>query len=391
MPGVRLILALHDHQPVGNFDGVFEGAYRDSYLPFLEVMEDYPDIPFVLHTSGPLLEWLVERRPEYVARVRELAESGRVEILGGAFFEPILTMIPHRDRVGQIREFSGYLEEAFGERPRGIWLAERVWEQHLASSLVEAGVEYTVLDDFNFLRTGVPERDLRGYFLTEDDGRLLKVFPIAERLRYLIPFQEPHATYEHLKAIAAERPDSVLVFADDGEKFGSWPETHQHVYRDGWLRRFCDMIVANRDWLEPTTFAKAVDSTLPMGKVYLPDSSYREMTEWVLPSERLVEYQTARPEDPGRPGRRPAPPVRPGRRVLAELQGEVRRKRRDVRQDARPLEPPGRPGPVRRGRPRFPRDRPPGALPEPVQLPLLARGLRRPVPPPTSAMPSTAT
>jgi 4-alpha-glucanotransferase len=293
MPGVRLILALHDHQPVGNFDGVFDGAYRDSYLPFLEVMEDYPDIPFVLHTSGPLLEWLVDRRPEYVARVRAMAQAGRVEILGGAFFEPILTMIPHRDRVGQIREFAGYLQENFGARPRGAWLAERVWEQHLASGLVEAGVEYTVLDDSNFLRTGVPERDLRGYFLTEDEGRLLKVFPISERLRYLIPFQEPHATYEYLQDIAAERADSVLVFADDGEKFGSWPETYQHVYRNGWLRRFCDMIVGNREWLEPTTFAKAVDSTLPMGKVYLPDSSYREMTEWVLPTDKLVEYQNA--------------------------------------------------------------------------------------------------
>jgi len=293
MPGVRLILALHDHQPVGNFDGVFEGAYRDSYLPFLEVMEDYPDLPFVLHTSGPLLEWLVERRPEYVARVRALAQSGRVEILGGGFFEPILTMIPHRDRVGQIRSYADYLEEHFGIRPRGAWLAERVWEQHLTTSLVEAGVEYTVLDDFNFLRSGVPERDLRGYFLTEEDGRLLKVFPISERLRYLIPFQEPHATYEYLRAVAADRTDSVLVFADDGEKFGSWPETHDHVYRNGWLRRFCDMIVANRDWLEPTTFSRAVDATLPMGKVYLPDSSYREMTEWVLPSDRLVSYQEA--------------------------------------------------------------------------------------------------
>ena len=293
MPGVRLILALHDHQPVGNFDGVFEGAYRDSYLPFLDVMADYPEIPFVLHTSGPLLEWLVDRRPEYVARVKAMVASGRVEILGGPFFEPILTMIPHRDRVGQIREYATFLEEHFGTRPRGVWLPERVWEQHLAASLVEAGVEYTVLDDSNFVRTGVPERDLRGYFLTEDEGRLLKVFPISERLRYLIPFQEPHATYEHLRSIAAERPDSVLVFADDGEKFGSWPETYQHVYRDGWLRRFCDMIAGNRDWLEPTTFARAVDATLPMGKVYLPDSSYREMTEWVLPTDRLVEYQSA--------------------------------------------------------------------------------------------------
>ena len=301
MPGVRLILALHDHQPVGNFDGVFEGAFRESYLPFLEVMEDYPDIPFVLHTSGPLLEWLVDRQPGYVARVRALAESGRVEVLGGGFFEPILTMIPHRDRVGQIRDYSGYLEETFGVRPRGAWIAERVWEQHLVSSLVEAGIEYTVLDDSNFQRTGVPERDLRGYFLTEEDGHLLKVFPISERLRYQIPFQEPHASYEYLRGIAADRPDSVMVFADDGEKFGSWPETHEHVYKNGWLRRFCDMIVGNRDWLRPTTFAAAVDSTLPMGKVYLPDSSYREMTEWVLPSDRLVEYQYAVRETLGEP------------------------------------------------------------------------------------------
>ncbi len=293
MPGVRLILALHNHQPVGNFDGVFAASYRESYLPFLDVMADYPTIPFVLHISGPLLEWLVENQPDYVARVRAMAETGRVEILGGGFFEPILTMIPHRDRVGQIREYSGYIAEHLGVHPRGCWIAERVWEQHLVAALVEAGIEYTVLDDFHFQRTGVPESAMRGYFLTEEEGRLLKVFPISERLRYQIPFQEPHATYEYLREIANQQPGSVLVFADDGEKFGSWPETHQTVYTNGWLRHFCDMIVANQDWLEPTTFARAVDSTLPVGKVYLPDSSYREMTEWVLPSDRIVEYQAA--------------------------------------------------------------------------------------------------
>ncbi len=293
MPGVRFILALHDHQPVGNFDDVFASSYRDGYLPFLEVMEAYPAIPFSLHTSGPLLEWLVENRPEYVARVRALVESGRVEIMGGGFFEPILTMIPHRDRVGQIRDYTRFLGETFGTEVRGAWLAERVWEQQLVSALVEAGVDYTVLDDFHFERAGLDERELRGYYLTEDDGKLLKVFPISERLRYFIPFQEPHSTYEFLRQVANDRPNSTVVFADDGEKFGAWPETFQHVYKDGWLRRFCDMIVANADWLQSTTFAQALDSTLPLGKVYLPDSSYREMTEWVLPARKLVEFQSA--------------------------------------------------------------------------------------------------
>ena len=224
MSGVRLILALHNHQPVGNFEGVFEASFRDAYAPFLDVLEAYPEIPIALHTSGPLLEWLGANRPEYVARLRKLVETGRLEILGGAFFEPILTMIPTRDRLGQIREYSAYLADLFGRPIRGMWVAERVWEQNLASSLVDAGIEYTVLDDYHFERAGLEKNDLFGYYLTEDDGRLLKVFPGSERLRYFIPFHEPHETYEYLRRLAAERPGAVVVMADDGEKFGGWPK-----------------------------------------------------------------------------------------------------------------------------------------------------------------------
>lgn len=56
---LRFIFALHNHQPVGNFDHVFEHAYRHSYRPFLELLEEYPEIPLALHTSGPLMEWFV--------------------------------------------------------------------------------------------------------------------------------------------------------------------------------------------------------------------------------------------------------------------------------------------------------------------------------------------
>src|SRR4051794_41776823 len=96
MPSLRLIFALHNHQPVGNFDGVFEAAYRDSYAPFLDVMEEYPDIPFVLHTSGPLMEWLAEKKPEYVERVRAMAGAGGGEIPGGGGFEASTSTRPPR-------------------------------------------------------------------------------------------------------------------------------------------------------------------------------------------------------------------------------------------------------------------------------------------------------
>jgi hypothetical protein len=291
MPGrVRLVLTLHDHQPIGNFDGVFEAAYRESYLPFLEVLERYPDIPVVLHTSGSLMEWLVAKKPEYVERVRALVGRGQVEIIGGPFFEPILASIPRRDRVGQIRAYTEYLESLFGQRIRGMWVPERVWEQSFTSDLVEAGIEYTILDDFHFKNAGLSEDDLNGYYLTEDEGRLLKVFPVCERLRYTIPFSEPHDSINHMRWIADRHPGAVVAFGDDGEKFGSWPDTYHHVYTHGWIHRFFEALRHNRDWLETTTLARVVDSVPPIGKIYIPDASYREMTEWALPTDRQREY-----------------------------------------------------------------------------------------------------
>jgi alpha-amylase len=287
---LRFVFGLHNHQPVGNFGSVFEQAYHDSYWPFLELMEQYPEIPFTLHTSGCLLEWIVEHRPEYVARLKELVGRGQVEILGGGFYEPILTMLPRWDRQGQVRTYTEYLEEMFQCQVRGLWLAERVWEPELVSDLAQAGIEYTLLDDYHFRQAGLEDQQLFGWFLSEDEGWLLKVFPISEPLRYLVPWKTPEEAVAYLGEVAARYPDAVVVCADDGEKFGGWPETHKHCYTDGWLRRFFDLLRENRHWIRFCTLGQALDETTAQGTVYLPDSSYREMTEWALPTTKLQAY-----------------------------------------------------------------------------------------------------
>jgi len=289
-PNVHLCLVLHNHQPIGNFDGVFEQAYQDSYLPFLEVFEPYERLNISLHTSGPLMMWLAERHPEYLDRLRLLVEADRVEIVGGPQYEPILTMLPRRDRIGQIHAYSQWLHRHFGTTPTGMWTPERVWESSLTSDVVDAGIRYTVLDDFHFRAAGLSDKQLRGYFITEDDGRLLNIFPGSERLRYTIPFQAPEATIEHCRQVAERTPGAVLTFGDDGEKFGTWPDTKIHVYERGWLRSFFDALTDNADWLHTITLNQAIEQTAAVGKVYLPDCSYREMTEWSLPVEAQNRY-----------------------------------------------------------------------------------------------------
>ncbi len=120
---------------------------------------------------------------------------------------------------------------------------------------------------------------------------MLSVFPGSERLRYTIPFDTPQASIDYLAKIAEEHADPIIVFGDDGEKFGTWPETKKHVYDDGWLSRFFDALVQNQHWIQVTTLAEAFDNVPPVGKIYLPDCSYREMTEWALPAAQLAEYE----------------------------------------------------------------------------------------------------
>src|SRR5881392_1131500 len=182
---------IHNHQPIGNFDHVLVEATERAYHPFLERLHARSEIRLVVHCTGSLLEWLRERAPGTFDLLVALAGRGQVELLTGGFYEPILAVLPDHDKFGQIERLTAFLKTHVGIRPRGMWLAERVWEPHLPRVLVEAGVEYVLVDDRHFALAGLDPEALGGYYLTEDQGTRLRVFPISQRLRYL--FRSPRS------------------------------------------------------------------------------------------------------------------------------------------------------------------------------------------------------
>jgi alpha-amylase len=288
---LALCFGVHNHQPVGNFDDVVADAVTQAYHPFLARVGARPELRLTVHCTGSLLEWLRERAPATYDLLGTVAARGQVELLTGGFFEPILAILPDADKRGQIERLTQFLKAEFGVRPRGMWLAERVWEPHLPRALRDAGVEYVLVDDSHFALAGLEPDDLGGYYLTEEQGATLGVFPISQRLRYLIPFAEPAATVEHLRSRHGRV--AALTVVDDGEKFGAWPGTHAHVYGQGWLDRFFDEVLA-QPWLALRTFAEVVDATPARARVYLPSASYREMGEWALPTSAAVALAAAK-------------------------------------------------------------------------------------------------
>lgn len=297
---VRLVLALHFHQPVGNFDTVFQDAVRLSYRPIVEHFERHPGVLAAFHVSGCLLEWLERHDRTFLDRLVALVGAGQVEPLGGGFYEPILPAIPRVDALDQIGRLAAWWRKRAGITPKGAWIAERVWEPALAELLAEAGVEYTILDDQHLRFAGLLDARFQGVFVTERAGRGLAFFPSDFALRYLIPFRPIEAVREHLERAAVDLapaggPDGpVLTYGDDAEKFGLWPKTHAWVYGEKWLEGFFALLEEENGPARAVLPRDVLAASPPARRVYVPNASYTEMLEWALPADAVPFYGAAR-------------------------------------------------------------------------------------------------
>jgi len=277
---------------------VIEKVSGESYEPLFKALAKHPRFKFSLHVSGVLLEWYRDHRPQMLKSICAMVERGQVEIVSGGFFEPIMPAIPRRDRMGQIKKYQKTAKALFGVRPKGLWIAERVWEPELASDFAEAGIEYTLLDDRHLAISGIDPAKLDQWYATEHGGAPLKIFPINSELRFLIPFKPVDQIRSYFEGRIAKGAKAAFYF-DDGEKFGSWPGTSDWVYEKGWFEKFFDMIDSMEGRLEMATYGEAAESLPSGGVAYPPSASYSEMEDWALTPQSYVDIQSFRKTENG--------------------------------------------------------------------------------------------
>ena len=306
MGRMRLILGTHSHLPLGRSEPAAEKLYQDSLKPFLAVLYRYPEFPVALHYSGTLMEWLEESHPEFLALLGEMVGRGQVEVLGGGYYDPILPLIPMNDKLGQLEKMTTWLRVRFQTRPRGCWLAEKVWEQSLASVLRASGMDYTFVDDGQFAIAGVDEQDLFLPFITEDQGKIISLLPICERFSHLAARAAPGQAVEFLRSVLGGRAEEtqpggaqpVAVLMDDGAAAAS------RLLRGGWLEGFIRGVEENSSWLEPCTPGQYLRDNPPARRLYIPSSSSLDIMRMALPPGRRGAFEDARIRADGEGGRR---------------------------------------------------------------------------------------
>jgi hypothetical protein len=212
--GLSIILGSHNHIPYGAADEDGELIYAARLKPFIQTLNQFPKIPAVLHYSGTLLTWLEANHPELIDILNGLIARKQVEILGGGFYEPMMPLLPHNDKIGQIELLTAYLRKKFGKRPQGCWIPQAAWEQHLVGVLNACGMSYTFLEEDHFITAGFSGAGLRAPCVSENQGKITIVFPLSAQLRDAFAAQDAGQVLDRLIQNAASQDALITVFPE---------------------------------------------------------------------------------------------------------------------------------------------------------------------------------
>jgi len=295
MKKARLIFGSTNSQPVGAADDEIEKVYQRAYKPFLRALYNAPQVPVTLHFSGQLLQWLEKHHSEYTDVLSEMVSRKQTELLGGGFYDPVLSLIPRPDRLGQIESLTTYLRKRFGRRPRGTWITEHVWEPSLASTLKSSGMDYVFLDDYHFVSAGLNGADLVRPCITEDQGKTLIVFPVCHDLKLIARQGSPEDVIGFLHEHASEDPSRIFVLLDGGERYAHAARLEDSpTPHNVWLERLVELLNENQEWIDVELPAQHLKESRPRTRGYFPSASYEEMMYWSLTPERQEAYESLR-------------------------------------------------------------------------------------------------
>lgn len=285
MSSINLILGSHNNQILDLPNADQETQYEFAIKPFLKLLYNQRDVRFTLYYSGLLIEWLDRHHSEFVDVLTEMVKRKQVELLGGAFYEPLLPMIPKTDRIGQIERMTTYLRKCFGRRPRGAWIPEGIWDQRIAASLNTGGLDYVMLRASTFpTESGKPRFRM---VLTEDQGKILTVLPIAYRMSETMFDRSPEdmiTFLANLRDTAPERgarpePPPVVALMFDGSRLGYNQEQTDHCIQ--WYTRFLDLVRANRTWIHVDTPGRLVHTVRATDRCYARESTLESLMAWM--------------------------------------------------------------------------------------------------------------
>ena len=159
--------------------------------------------PVAMHISGPLLEWLENHAPGFVDEIGEHVNADRLELLTAGHDEPILAVLSRDDRLEQIGRHREHFSPALALTPAVSGSPSGCGSRRCLRILPKRACDLCWWTIATSASPDFQVDQLHARFVTESGGHRVNVFPIDEKLRYLVPFRRP-TSWRRISAICAQ-------------------------------------------------------------------------------------------------------------------------------------------------------------------------------------------
>ena len=182
------------------------------YRAFFSGIQAEEKLPLTIFAAGSFLEWQKGKRQAYSMLLNNMLSRKQIELLGGGYHQPYLSLLPASDVIGQIEMMTAAIRTHFGKRPRGLFVTASAWIPSLITPLIRCGIEYCLLD-YRLFPTDIKLNNQNIGFspaIVEDKGKTITVFPYIPDDPDFVT-RTPQEFYEKVAAAAPSAGESMYL------------------------------------------------------------------------------------------------------------------------------------------------------------------------------------
>lgn len=169
-----MLIGAYSQVPHGSSPQTFKRVVDCALKPLLTHLYQKPWIRIHLSLSGALIECLENNYPEINMLIVDLIKKDQLEFLTGGYYQPVLHVLPAKERSLQIEKMTTLLRKRFGKRARVLWCYNQIWNPSLVNTMQMCSLDAVVISPFEALTGTVGDKKP---YRMQEMGKFIKVLP----------------------------------------------------------------------------------------------------------------------------------------------------------------------------------------------------------------------
>lgn len=310
-----IVLYLHVHQPyrirhytvfdTGSRHDYFDAAYEDdtsnerilkkvaekSYIPtnrhLLALLNDNPGFKLSLSITGTVIEQLERWSPEALQSFKDLAATGRVEIVAETYHHTLAFFYSRSEFEIQVEMHRNKIQEVFGQTPHVFRNTELAFNNDLAYWADHAGYKGILAEGWDPILDWRSPNYVYQPAYTENIRLLMKNYKLSDDIAFRFGdsnWNEYPLTADKFSHWLSEDPDGTnFNLFMDYETFG------EHQWHESGIFGFLEHLP--KEWLKTEghrfmTVSEVIDSFDSVGQIDMPQTvtwadTERDLSAWL--------------------------------------------------------------------------------------------------------------